>query len=110
MRISDWSSDVCSSDLALSPEVGSSSQHEGRALSLSCLAASQRSSPVTGVEMADRVHPGTTRNDTENRMPRNERRSEEHTSELQSLMRISYDVCSLKKKKRIERRNMAGKP
>src|SRR3546814_3782358 len=26
------------------------------------------------------------------------RRSEEHTSELQSLMRISYDVCSLEKK------------
>src|SRR3546814_2052397 len=26
-------------------------------------------------------------------------RSEEHTSELQSLMRISYDVFSLKKKK-----------
>src|SRR3546814_6264457 len=27
-----------------------------------------------------------------------ERRSEEHTSELQSLMRISYAVCCLKKK------------
>src|SRR3546814_6463881 len=26
-------------------------------------------------------------------------RSEEHTSELQSLMRISYDVCCLKRKK-----------
>src|SRR3546814_10065050 len=28
-------------------------------------------------------------------------RSEEHTSELQSLMRISYAVCCLKKKKEI---------
>src|SRR3546814_6347532 len=28
-------------------------------------------------------------------------RSEEHTSELQSLMRISYDVFSLKKKKQL---------
>src|SRR3546814_9913827 len=28
-----------------------------------------------------------------------ERRSEEHTSELQSLMRTSYAVCCLKKKK-----------
>src|SRR3546814_945270 len=28
-----------------------------------------------------------------------QRRSEEHTSELQSLMRISYAVCCLKKKK-----------
>src|SRR3546814_6148531 len=34
-------------------------------------------------------------------------RSEEHTSELQSLMRISYGVFCLKKKKRIqERRQM----
>src|SRR3546814_9457431 len=32
-------------------------------------------------------------------------RSEEHTSELQSLMRISYAVFCLKKKKRIDRRN-----
>src|SRR3546814_6463999 len=31
-------------------------------------------------------------------------RSEEHTSELQSLMRISYAVFSLKKKRRIENR------
>src|SRR3546814_4880008 len=31
--------------------------------------------------------------------PRNRRRSEEHTSELQSLMRISYAVFCLKKKK-----------
>src|SRR3546814_4933670 len=30
------------------------------------------------------------------------RRSEEHTSELQSLMRISYDVFCLKKKKHIK--------
>src|SRR3546814_5022125 len=32
---------------------------------------------------------------------RDERRSEEHTSELQSLMRISYAVFCLKKKKKI---------
>src|SRR3546814_5840202 len=32
-------------------------------------------------------------------------RSEEHTSELQSLMRISYAVFCLKKKKNINRRN-----
>src|SRR3546814_1056257 len=30
-------------------------------------------------------------------------RSEEHTSELQSLMRISYAVCCLKKKKKVPR-------
>src|SRR3546814_3307459 len=32
-------------------------------------------------------------------------RSEEHTSELQSLMRISYAVFCLKKKKHAERQN-----
>src|SRR3546814_8859781 len=32
-------------------------------------------------------------------------RSEEHTSELQSLMRISYAVFCLKKKKRIKKSN-----
>src|SRR3546814_6122524 len=34
---------------------------------------------------------------------RHETRSEEHTSELQSLMRISYAVFCLKKKKKISR-------
>src|SRR3546814_10173427 len=33
-------------------------------------------------------------------VPEKGKRSEEHTSELQSLMRISYDVFCLKKKKR----------
>src|SRR3546814_3188553 len=36
---------------------------------------------------------------TSNGLPRNAARSEEHTSELQSLMRISYAVFCLKKKK-----------
>src|SRR3546814_3909942 len=35
-----------------------------------------------------------------------DRRSEEHTSELQSLMRISYAVFCLKKKKYIQIRNL----
>src|SRR3546814_2190521 len=33
------------------------------------------------------------------------RRSEEHTSELQSLMRISYAVFCLKKKKKMTKKN-----
>src|SRR3546814_7243413 len=36
------------------------------------------------------------------------RRSEEHTSELQSLMRISYAVFCLKKKKRTQDREKAS--
>src|SRR3546814_5496123 len=35
-------------------------------------------------------------------------RSEEHTSELQSLMRISYAVFCLKKKKKKRRQNLHG--
>src|SRR3546814_6542648 len=41
---------------------------------------------------------GTSRN-ADCRAPKRRRRSEEHTSELQSLMRISYAVFCLKKKK-----------
>src|SRR3546814_4195932 len=37
--------------------------------------------------------------------PRGGRRSEEHTSELQSLMRISYAVFCLKKKKKQQKYN-----
>src|SRR3546814_6572924 len=110
MRISDWSSDVCSSDL-----VGSA-----RALARLCRAhAAYRwlcggvpvnyhglsdfrtldgalldrilTESVTGlaaeglVDLAEAAVDGT--------------RSEEHTSELQSLMRISYAVFCLKKTK-----------
>src|SRR3546814_7080721 len=35
-------------------------------------------------------------------------RSEEHTSELQSLMRISYAVFCLKKKKRARKKNITN--
>src|SRR3546814_3072703 len=38
-------------------------------------------------------------------LDRREHRSEEHTSELQSLMRISYAVFSLKKKKKKQKKN-----
>src|SRR3546814_8669309 len=37
--------------------------------------------------------------------PRQRQRSEEHTSELQSLMRISYAVFCLKKKNKTKERN-----
>src|SRR3546814_1021604 len=44
-------------------------------------------------DLSSRKHPAA------RRMLLMELRSEEHTSELQSLMRISYDVFCLKKKK-----------
>src|SRR3546814_6047324 len=55
----------------------------------------------TGEELED------TRPAREPREPRGDRgRSEEHTSELQSLMRISYAVFCLKKKKKTNKRIM----
>src|SRR3546814_2737665 len=85
MRISDWSSDVCSSDLGVDARLslGSGPPHP-RLRTRSGKAAFQRSAaPARSPHAVQR------------------RRSEEHTSELQSLMRISYAVFCLKKKKEI---------
>src|SRR3546814_2883466 len=111
MRISDWSSDVCSSDLR--------SQH--RFLGYLVFAPTQaggRSRP--GALCLDRIHGrcGTCASGVDIRTWRDDGsfrhragslwrgclignmfRSEEHTSELQLLMRISYDGFCLKKKK-----------
>src|SRR3546814_5584793 len=85
MRISDWSSDVCSSDLRghRHPAVPRSPLPPHRAVTA-------RRSGASGVS----VEPPGPR-----RAARGVQRSEEHTSELQSLMRISYAVFCLKKKK-----------
>src|SRR3546814_2771002 len=96
MRISDWSSDVCSSDLIrICPplELRSSSRsifrpfwrREGK----SCTACGRRS-------LASAIMPSY---DSDGEFAFDGIRSEEHTSELQSLMRISYAVFCLKKKK-----------
>src|SRR3546814_2295626 len=84
MRISDWSSDVCSSDLLSS---GTTSRRASRSRT-----AMSRASTAACVTSAS-----TRRYSCRSAMPA--RRSEEHTSELQSLMRISYAVFCLKKKK-----------
>src|SRR3546814_10065434 len=76
MRISDWSSDVCSSDL---PTV----RYRARPL-LGNIWPSHHQHK-TAFPIAQPTIPAV--------------RSEEHTSELQSLMRISYAVFCLKKKK-----------
>src|SRR3546814_2116698 len=79
MRISDWSSDVCSSDLG----------------------AARRSPPRRRRAARPRRSRPRARRDPAGRqpLPRRLSRSEEHTSELQSLMRTSYAVFCLKKKK-----------
>src|SRR3546814_8760410 len=52
------------------------------------------------INAADCLHPGADSGSEDNEIKRrSNHRSEEHTSELQSLMRISYAVFCLKKKK-----------
>src|SRR3546814_4523375 len=103
MRISDWSSDVCSSDLAehAAGPVDQRARH-GRALAF---AARQLAGLVLqSMAEADRFEQlarGLARivYGRAAQHHRQHHRSEEHTSELQSLMRISYAVFCLKKKK-----------
>src|SRR3546814_6005911 len=138
MRISDWSSDVCSSDLSPASASSSSARSRGgraatagwatRACSTLGTGDGTRDSgcggkvytsrlPTRGTDHAlvdpARVHPaawlhaarfrtvhrraaadraGDDRRTVQGRRPG---RSEEHTSELQSLMRISYAVLCL---------------
>src|SRR3546814_8956431 len=87
MRISDWSSDVCSSDL-LDRSRSAASDHRPRLEA----ASGQPGNPWTAPRGTPAV-PGFS-----GREKCHHRRSEEHTSELQSLMRISYAVFCLKKK------------
>src|SRR3546814_10803722 len=109
MRISDWSSDVCSSDLQ--PLGGQRLEHlaqhrarhtetmqdlafagdfrSGRVDAGEDLGAQRAGDLIVARKRAFRISPEL-----------GWRRSEEHTSELQSLMRISYAVFCLKKKKK----------
>src|SRR3546814_5708365 len=101
MRISDWSSDVCSSDLSAvfwstagyGPLAMARNCPTGRRRSISARPTGCRaiSIGVSNICSPLKTRPCMIRCWT--------RRSEEHTSELQSLMRISYDVFCLKKKK-----------
>src|SRR3546814_7677104 len=122
MRISDWSSDVCSSDLIPEeerPNVGTfivlasdgTPKVSHRYFSTAAPKREKRAATVTedGAEPAaiENVFPRS----LEEQLSKERRdvlalhvaqdpglRSEEHTSELQSLMRISYAVFCLKKK------------
>src|SRR3546814_4996760 len=114
MRISDWSSDVCSSDLPTSfPDQDLQARRQDRRR------PTRRSWSgfwkIDCSELRSALSPRWPRMreyrpSTDVRLRRPQRfsaddpqdicswRSEEHTSELQSLMRISYAVFGLKKK------------
>src|SRR3546814_2943417 len=118
MRMSDWSSDVCASDL---PLVGGGfiAQSFRRAYEFEVsapwglhvhpgIALGRMPLDVVRLDFAEdpyvpalQVFDGSRKVVDIQREMRGAR-SEEHTSELQSLMRISYAVFSLKKKKKIK--------
>src|SRR3546814_6504790 len=110
MRISDWSSDVCSSDLQ--GKVISPREHilcnDLRIKKRQMEHQRNRTQQQGEGDWHPKGHESQQGNDKNEdvhvaRSPRccRQKRSEEHTSELQSLMRISYAVFCLKKKKTI---------
>src|SRR3546814_8891030 len=107
MRISDWSSDVCSSDLSFEVSTAPPSENrifdDEREISTSPSASSTsflssathlRGTMTSGIPAAP-CGCGT--------VTRARRRSEEHTSALQSLMRSSYAVFCLTKKSNLKK-------
>src|SRR3546814_3855092 len=92
MRISDWSSDVCSSDL----RVGANAVRFEQAAADRFAAAGDLDDAVARGRLPF-AHDGV-RGGGKSGISKGGGRSEEHTSELQSLMRISYAVFCLKKK------------
>src|SRR3546814_9454650 len=128
MRISDWSSDVCSSDLmssvqacyshfgggaiptrASSPQTTTavppqtySTKKKWNASGLSSRVGRPVPKKLGPAGSSPTFHPCQATASTPDPRPTSSRqpsrRSEEHTSELQSLMRISYAVFCLKKK------------
>src|SRR3546814_4555185 len=121
MRISDWSSDVCSSDLepgematlkllrdgkkltvkvdvgTLAPGVAQDDLEPPKPAPIGPLGLAVRSMNADERSKAQVLSGGVTVISVG--------RSEEHTSELQSLMRISYAVFCLKKKNKIHQIN-----
>src|SRR3546814_7870941 len=120
MRISDWSSDVCSSDLlggtddVRLPRIAHAVDRMTRDRADQCAQRSAQREPRRAAQyLAPDAHLAPSRlllpvRTIAKNPPRcaqiaeaaalSQARSEEHTSELQSLMRISYAVFCLKKK------------
>src|SRR3546814_4923577 len=115
MRMSDWSADVCSSDLTLPDRsvavaqrlgsfrvergIGADVVEElGQRLLEADLILDLLHALLDPGDFAQAKLVNLVRRHLGGRLPLHQIRSEEHTSELQSLMRISYAVFCLKKK------------
>src|SRR3546814_3424898 len=109
MRISDWSSDVCSSDLMDRDQEDKRGNDDRARDRLDRVKAHRRPRSRRSAFMVHRMgeaeparameQPVGPIEETVVEQQIEKQRSEEHTSELQSLMRISYAVFCLKKKK-----------
>src|SRR3546814_3199489 len=104
MRISDWSSDVCSADLG---RLGAGTEGgtvrrvvpgERRRRAVGREAGLDDGLPLPDDKRRRELRHLQGRQPDHAALERRQGRSEEHTSELQSLMRISYDVLCLKQK------------
>src|SRR3546814_6086570 len=104
MRISDWSSDVCSSDL-LADEPQAADIFRPIAPNAMVARWCVEKAPALVEAHGFHAHIARLGKFSDRERPallipyHGTDRSEEHTSELQSLMRISYAVFCLKKKK-----------
>src|SRR3546814_7960699 len=97
MRISDWSSDVCSSDLHPQDLIKNFFLLVARQIvQRACQEGTAGGGTGTRLHCRQRLQQPMDKQAAAEATPRI--RSEEHTSELQSLMRISYAVFCLKKK------------
>src|SRR3546814_5205181 len=101
MRISDWSSDVCSSDLVLVVMFGTIFQRLPHCPTHPFLLLRAAPAPQASIASSSSraAFSWMKAKRCAGLLPIRRSRSEEHTSELQSLMRISYAVFCLKKKK-----------
>src|SRR3546814_5613407 len=99
MRISDWSSDVCSSDLRGDAELGAWHRHTQRADACGARGRAARRADRFGCtdHRCQRYRQGNSGERPARcelapaqAIRRDQLRSEEHTDELQSLKRISY--------------------
>src|SRR3546814_7516240 len=105
MRISDWSSDVCSSDLGIAEIAAEKRARRPRAcpeIALKCPVRFFHAAQDATFHLANSQNRNKTSATRQSLSSPAMNRSEEHTSELQSLMRISYAVFCLKKKKKAQ--------
>src|SRR3546814_8118995 len=105
MRISDWSSDVCSSDLLIEGRWNPEDPRDAidREIGWSNIERSVRETELLTAGSEDGLEDVLQRYPSVRRFA-HPQRSEEHPSELQSLMRTSYAVFCLKKKNTTHRR------